>query len=160
MTEYHIRKKEREIKDTEVIVGILKSVKYLVVAMCSGNVPYVVVLSSGYDEKENAFYFHCAKEGRKLDIIKDNPDVCATAIEDHGYAKGDCSHKYRSLVVYGKMTLVDSLDDMKHGIRVMLKQLEGEGEEVYKSFIKKDADYNNVAILKLQIEKIDAKGNA
>ncbi len=57
------------------------------------------------------------------------------------------------------MTRVDDLDGMKHGIRVMFNQLEGEGEEVYSGFIKKDADFNNVAILKLQVEKLDAKGN-
>lgn len=156
---YHIRRKDREISDREVVLGIMKSVKYLVVAMSDGNRPYLVTLSCGYSEEENAFYFHCAKEGRKLDIIAKNPDVCATAIEDHGYVKGDCSHKYRSLVIYGKMTRVDNLEGMKQGIRVMFRQLEGEGEEIYSGFIKKDADFNNVAILKLQVEKLDAKGN-
>lgn len=159
MDGYHVRRKDREITDREAILGIMKSARYLVVAMADGNVPYLVTLSCGYDESENAFYFHCAKEGRKLDIIARNPDVCATAIEDHGYVKGDCSHKYRSLVIYGKMTRVGDLDGMKRGIRVMFRQLEGEGEEVYSGFIKKDADFNNVAILKLLVEKVDAKGN-
>ena len=159
MGEYHIRRRDREISDKEVVLGIMKSVKYLVVAMADGDGPYLVTLSCGYSEEENAFYFHCAKEGRKLDIIAENPDVCATAIEDHGYVKGDCSHKYRSLVIYGKMTRVDDLDGMKRGIRVMFRQLEGEGEEIYSGFIKKDADFHNVAILKLQVEKLDAKGN-
>ena len=159
MASYHIRRRDREITDREVVVGIMKSVKYLVVAMADGNEPYLVTLSCGYSEEENAFYFHCAREGRKLDVIAKNPRVCATAIEDHGYVKGDCSHKYRSLVIYGTMTRVNDLDGMKHGIRVMFNQLEGEGEEVYSGFIKKDADFNNVAILKLQVEKLDAKGN-
>jgi len=159
MGEYHIRRKDREITERDVILGIMKNTKYLVVAMAGGSEPYLATLSCGYCEEENAFYFHCARQGRKLDMIAKNPDVCATAIEDHGYVKGDCSHKYRSLVIYGRMNRVEDLEGMKRGIRVMFRQLEGEGEEVYKSFIEKDSDFNNVAILKLQVEKVDAKGN-
>ena len=159
MGEYHIRRKDREITERDVILGMMKNAKYLVVAMADGERPYLVTLSCGYSERENAFYFHCAREGRKLDIIARNPSVCATGIEDHGYVKGDCSHRYRSIVIYGTMTRVDGLDGMKRGIRVMFNQLEGGGEEVYSGFIKKDADFNNVAILKLQVEKVDAKGN-
>ncbi len=75
MGEYHIRRRDREITDREVMIGIMKSVKYLVVAMADGNESYLVTLSCGYSEEENAFYFHCAREGRKLDVIAKNPRV-------------------------------------------------------------------------------------
>lgn len=42
--------------------------------MCVDNIPYIVPLNFEY--QENVFYMHCAKEGRKLEMIKENPFVC------------------------------------------------------------------------------------
>ncbi len=54
--------------------------------------PYITVSMSDEDGKpyavplslarvgEATFYFHCAMEGKKLDILKKNPAVCLTAV--------------------------------------------------------------------------------
>ena len=46
--------------------------------MTDGGVPYIVPLNYGYEyaDGELTFYFHSAKEGRKLEILKKNPTVC------------------------------------------------------------------------------------
>ena len=38
--------------------------------------PYGVPINYVYDEKENALYFHGAKEGHKIDAIKKSGKVC------------------------------------------------------------------------------------
>lgn len=54
------------------------------VAMIDRNVPYVVPLSYGYELKEDSLvlYFHCAKEGRKLNILRCNDKVCFTIFNE------------------------------------------------------------------------------
>lgn len=42
--------------------------------------PYGVPMSFIFDG-ENSIYFHCAKEGRKLDCISKNPHCCFTVID-------------------------------------------------------------------------------
>jgi nitroimidazol reductase NimA-like FMN-containing flavoprotein (pyridoxamine 5'-phosphate oxidase superfamily) len=159
MSKYHMQRTEREITDRAVITQLITSAKYLTVSMCDGGQPYGVVLSCGYDEDRNCFYFHCAKKGRKTDIIQKNPRVCGTIVEDHGYVKGDCSHNYRSAVVWGTMTLVDDLNEKKRALDVLLRQLEGDPEIIRPQFIKDEKSISGVGVVKLTVEHIDCKGN-
>lgn len=92
--------------------------------MCSGNKPYIVTLSYGYDSKTNSLYFHCSPQGLKLDFIKANSLVCATVIEDGGYVVDECGHNYRIVVFWGKMKIVPDNDEKKHGMKVLLNHLE------------------------------------
>ncbi|MCJ7619404.1 MAG: pyridoxamine 5'-phosphate oxidase family protein, partial [Anaerolineae bacterium] len=66
-----MRRAEREIKDREAIEDILRRATVCRLAVCDGNVPYVVPLSFGY--ADNCLYFHSAREGRKIETIKANP---------------------------------------------------------------------------------------
>jgi len=89
MQKYHLQNRpNREITSAEEIRDILRRGKYVVIALCRDNEPYVVTLSYGYSEKQNCLYFHVATKGLKLDVIRTNPHVCATVIEDGGYVPG------------------------------------------------------------------------
>ncbi len=57
---FHVRRKDQEITDSDELKKILKSTKYVTIAFCMENEPYLVSLSHGYDEKRNCLYFHCA----------------------------------------------------------------------------------------------------
>src|SRR5512136_2795322 len=46
------------------------------------NVPYVVPLTYGYCEGK--IIFHGASEGKKLEIIRENPTVCFTVSRHYG----------------------------------------------------------------------------
>jgi nitroimidazol reductase NimA-like FMN-containing flavoprotein (pyridoxamine 5'-phosphate oxidase superfamily) len=85
---YRLRRKDKEISDQTELRNILKITKYVTIALCMDNRPYLVSLSHGYDETRNCIYFHCAKAGKKIDYIKSNNTVWGQAIEDHGYAEG------------------------------------------------------------------------
>ncbi|MHA2393727.1 MAG: pyridoxamine 5'-phosphate oxidase family protein, partial [Promethearchaeota archaeon] len=110
MTKYHMRRVEKEISDKENLIKIVKSRKYTTISLCKENEPYLVTLSYGYDESKNALYFHCSKEGQKIDFIKANPNVCGTVIEDNGYEDG-CGQAYRSVVFRGEMTIVEDIKE-------------------------------------------------
>jgi uncharacterized protein len=47
---FHVRRKDREITDPEEMQHILKVTKYVTVALCMQNEPYLVSLSHGYDQ--------------------------------------------------------------------------------------------------------------
>ena len=58
-----IRRKDKEITNVGEMRKILRTAKYMTVAMCLNDEPYLVTLSHGYDEERNCVYFHCAREG-------------------------------------------------------------------------------------------------
>ena len=113
MARYHMHKREKEIKDQNVLKEILENRKYAVVSFCRGNEPYLVTMNYGYDRNKNALYFHCALKGLKLDFIRYNPEVCGTVIEDRGYVKDDCKQVYRSVVFWGKMYVIEGMEEKK-----------------------------------------------
>lgn len=157
MSVYHMQKKEREIKNRERWIDILRHSKYTTVAMCRNNEPYVVTLSCGFDEAENTLYFHSAQKGLKMEFLNDNPEVCATIIQDKGYKKGKCAHSYRSLVFWGKMTLVNDLEEKKRGLDILLNHLEEEPGRLKKRLLKDDKSYAGLGVLKLEISRITGK---
>ena len=157
MTKYHMRKFEREIADKEEIADILRNGEYAVISMCRNSEPYIVTLSYGYDEKRNSLYFHSARTGLKIDFIKENPKVCATVIEDGGYLKGECEHKYASVVFWGNMQVVEDLNEKKHALTTMIDHLEEAPEPVKARLLKNDSVYEGVGILRLDINEITGK---
>ena len=157
MAKYHMKNADREIHNKDEIKRILKSGKYAVLAMCRNNEPYIVTLSCGYDEANNALYFHSALTGVKMDFIRDNPEVCATVIEDRGYKTAECEHAYGSVVIRGRMYALEALEEKKHAMNVLIDHLEPNPEPIKARLLKKDSIYEGFAMLKLEINEITAK---
>ena len=67
-----MRRKDREVTDNYEINKIINSCQIIRLAFADGVAPYIVPLNFGFEEKDvkRTFYFHGAKEGRKLDLIK------------------------------------------------------------------------------------------
>ncbi len=152
-----MNRKEGEIADKSELFEILGQGKYVTIAMCRENEPYIVTLSYGYDENKNALYFHCSLKGLKLDLVKGNPSVCATVIEDEGYRMGECDQAYRSVVFWGRMQKVENLQEKKHGMQILLNHLEDDPDQVRKRILKSDEAYEEVGILRLDITEISGK---
>lgn len=159
MTEsnYHVKRKDKELTDQADMKMILKNGRYVTLSLCRDNEPYIVTMNYGYDEALNALFFHCALEGDKLDFIADNPDTCGTVIEDLGYGHGNCEHFFRSIVLRGKIYTVDTLEEKKQGISVLIDHLEEHLDEAKARFLKDDKTYNKIHILRLNIENITGK---
>ncbi len=154
-----MQKKEREIIDKRIIMEILKNGKFSTISMCRNDEPYIVTLSYGFDETFNCLYFHSAQKGLKLEYLEENKKVCGTILEDLGYVKSTCSHKYRSIVFLGDMTIVEELDEKKHAFDIVLKHLEDNPSKLKKRFFKSDKSYNNTCLLKLEINSITGKAS-
>ena len=103
-----MRKKEREICDPKEVESIMNRACVCRLAMCQECAPYVVPLCFGYEK--GALYFHSAREGRKLEILKKIPRVCFEMDIDWEVVRsGDhCNMRYRSVIVFGKATLFNN----------------------------------------------------
>jgi len=156
MSKYHLRRVEKEISDKGDLLRILENGKFAIISMCKKNEAYLVTLSYGYDKFKNALYFHCAREGQKMDFIKANPSVCGTVIEDNGYEQG-CGQAFRSVIFRGKMTIIEELEEKKAGFDILLNHLENNPNIIKNKFFKKDSTYENSGMLRLDITEITGK---
>ncbi len=131
------------------MTAILEKAKYITIAMCKDNEPYLVTLSHGYDRDGHCIYFHCAKEGKKVDILRENNTVWGQALIDKGYAQGVCDHLYATAHFKGKVTFVENKKEKKYALEVMIKALEIDPKNVLETQLGEDS------IAKVQIGRID-----
>lgn len=151
-----IRRKEKEITEKKEMLEIILSAKYIIVAMCNNNVPYLATLSHGYDEDRHCIYFHCAKEGKKIDILKENNIVWGQALMDNGYVQGSCDHLYATTQFMGRVTLIDNIHEKRHGLEVMIRALETDPEKVMESQLKPES-IQGVQIARIDLEYMSGK---
>ena len=119
---FHVRRKEREITNIDEMRQVLKSTKYVTVALCMDNEPYLVALSHGYDQTQNCLYFHCAPEGKKLIYAKANPQVWGQAVLDFGVTE-ECDYAYASVHFQGTLCLIADSNEKQHAIEVLVRQV-------------------------------------
>lgn len=84
--------------------------------------PYVLPLSLASEDGEH-WYFHCALEGKKLDCILRNPEVCLSAVSrctpTVGPKDGSFTLQYKSAIAFGRAELVDDETEKIHGLRLI-----------------------------------------
>lgn len=117
-----MRKAEREITDQEELEKVIMKAEVCRLGMVDDGEPYIVPLNFGY--RNGVLYFHCAREGRKLDIVRQNPRVCFELESDVHLVPGEkaCqwTSSFRSVIGWGKATVV--LDDagLKEGMEALM----------------------------------------
>lgn len=148
-------KKDREIKDENEILDIIRRADECYLAMSFKDKPYVIPVNFGYED--NTVYIHCAHQGMKIDILKQNPQVSLTFavdIETRLYGPPDTwTTHYRSVVAFGKASLISDLKERQKGLNVFLKHYAG------KEMDFEDKDLEKVNIIKIEIESMTGKGN-
>lgn len=157
MESYHPKNSTREIADKNAITSLLKGGNYCVIALCYNDTPYIVTLSYGYDEKNNCLYFHGGKDGHKTDIIKKNPNACATIIKDNGYLDEQCDHDYETLVIRGKISILDELNAKKKGLEVIFRHLASKPESIISRIFGNEELLGKVSVMRFDMDSIVGK---
>lgn len=141
-----MRRKERAVTSQSVIDDIISSSDVLRLGMCVDQVPYIVPLNFGYDGK--CFYVHCASEGKKLDMIKQNPKVCFELDTDHELVTSDQACKftmhYSSVIGFGRASILENEDEK-------IKAL----DSIMSHFTSGHFEYPKPVINRLKVIKID-----
>jgi nitroimidazol reductase NimA-like FMN-containing flavoprotein (pyridoxamine 5'-phosphate oxidase superfamily) len=119
---FHVRRKDREITESDEMHQVLKDTKYVTIALCMEGEPYLVAISHGYDQTRSCLYFHCASEGKKLIYAKANPQVWGQAVLDFGVTQ-KCDYSYSSVHFRGKLSLITDLNEKKHAMEVLIRQV-------------------------------------
>jgi len=151
-----IRRKEKEINDNREILRIIREAKYVTIAMTDVDGPYLVTLTHAYHEGKNAIYFHCAHEGRKVDILKRDNRVWGQALIDKGYVQASCDHLYETAQFKGRVTFVTDPDEKRLALETMIRKNEAKPEPVVKDQID-DESVGHVNIGRIDIESMSGK---
>lgn len=148
-----MRRKDKEIKEVELIQSIICNSIVCRLAMVDGSQPYVVPLCFGYEN--NCLYFHCTKEGKKIDTLRENNNVCFEFDIDQEVTPSvkacNFGMKYRSVIGFGRASFIEDDSEKQKALDIIVRQ-----------YSKKDFDYTkefveNVTIIKVEIESVTGK---
>lgn len=117
--------------------------------------PYLLPFNFGYED--DTIYLHSDPKGKKIDILKNNPDVCVAFSTDHKlffrHETVACSYgmDYRSVLAYGKVIFIDDYDEKMKVLNIIMRKYTD------KEFSFNAPAVNNVAVYKVEISKIEGK---
>ena len=148
-----MRRDEKEITSRAEIDAIIRDAQVCRLAMSDGGRPYVVPLNFGYDGA--ALYFHCAQEGRKIDVLRHNNRVCVEFDEAEGLIKGqeacEWGMRYRSVIAFGKAYLVDDIEARRDALQLLMAHYSD------RRFSFPDAVVQRTAVIRVVIESVTGK---
>lgn len=153
-----MRRKDREIIDRKKITAILAKCDTVRIAMKGSEYPYVVPVSFGLDDAGDmpVVYFHCAKEGLKLNLLKENSNVCLEGdiflgVEE---TKGGITTRYKSVIGFGRCTFVKDEAERVKGTRLILNHY---GYQDYP--LGRCRGFVHMEVGKIELEQIYGKHN-
>ena len=120
-----MRRKDKEIMDTEKIVKVIKECQVCRLGLSLDNIPYIVPVSFGYDG--NTLYFHTALEGKKIDILAVNKNVCfefesGVQIAPNETKPCSWSFSFQSVIGFGKVAELSAPEDKIKGLTHIMAQ--------------------------------------
>lgn len=155
-----MRRKDREVTGIENILKILEKCEVLRLGLCADNIPYVVPMNFAYEANDNDIfiYLHCAKEGKKLDLIATNNNVCFEADCSHKIIKGatacNWTSKYESVIGNGEIFRLNGESEKIEAMDLLMKRYGFEGKPTYPERV-----LASVEVLKIKVTSISGKAN-
>lgn len=141
-----MRRSDRAITDPAELESILREAIVCRMGLCDGEVPYVVPMNYGY--RDGSVFLHSAIEGRKIEILRKNPNVCLEFEKDVELVPAEeaCSFsmKYRSVIASGKAVFLEGAEEKAQGLNVIMGQYTG-----------KEFDFPPQALERIVVIRID-----
>lgn len=145
----------QDIVDMEELEAIIRRCKFCHIGMVDNDRPYVLAFNFGYDDQ--TIWIHCAREGKKLDVLKNNPNVCVEFDTDHRlFSRNEevaCSWRqaYRSVIVEGQAVFVDGYDEKMKGLNILMKNYSS------REFKYSKPSVDNIQVIKIPVAFISGR---
>jgi nitroimidazol reductase NimA-like FMN-containing flavoprotein (pyridoxamine 5'-phosphate oxidase superfamily) len=155
-----MRRSDREIFEKNSLLKILEEADVCRIALHSGKAPYIVPLNFGFAwENSLEIYFHCAHEGRKLELLKQNNCVGFEIDTGHSLitAETACNWgmKYRSIIGIGRIFQISDEKEKETALDRIMVHYNFKNKPMYDKEILK-----NTVVLKMTIEEMTGKEKA
>ncbi|MDZ7743498.1 MAG: pyridoxamine 5'-phosphate oxidase family protein [Bacteroidota bacterium] len=148
--------KNRELTFKPELEEIIRKCDFCNLAMVDEEgKPYVLPMNFGYHEE--VIYLHSARQGRKIDILKKNPEVCISFSTDHKLnwvneeVACSWSMKYKSVLAYGKVEFIDDMNDKREALDHIMANYSD------RKFSYNDPSVRDVQPFKVIIERMDGR---
>ena len=149
-----MRRKEKEITDKSEIEAILEEALIIRIGLSYEDAPYVIPVCFGY--KYGCLYIHSAREGKKLDILRQNNRICFEASVDVELVKAEVAcnltMRFKSVIGYGRAYFVDDRESKTAALDIIAQHYWRTPGSTYNEFI-----VDKTTVIKIEIESMTGK---
>ena len=146
-----MRRKDRE-RDRDFGLAVIDSCEYGTVAL-QGDEPYCLPLSLVRVGEE--LYFHCALEGKKLDLLRNNNRVWVSFVGENTAATDDFTTYFRSAMVKGTAQEVTEPEEKVAALCALCEKLTPGHMPAFDSEVARS--FAVTGIWKIHMDEITAK---
>lgn len=152
-----VRRQNRVLTDEKRIDELLYSSEYgfLSLGTDENSYGYGIPISYAYDKESSSLYFHCAPEGKKLDMMKENGKVSFCVVGITKPIANEFTTLFESVIVFGTAEIDLSDDEKRKALRLLVKKYSAGYEELGEKYMEKS--WNRTATFKIVIEHTTAK---
>ena len=120
-----MRRSDKEITDHEEVEEILSNALVGRLGTCLNNIPYITPVNFVYDKDK--IYFHSALEGRKIENINSNPNVCFEIDKVISIIPGmqrPCASttEYKSIIIFGDIQIVTDIEEKASALNKLIEK--------------------------------------
>jgi len=157
----HMRRSDREVKDSARIDEIIRMCDCCRLGLVDGDGVYIVPLNFGFKSENGrrTLYFHGAKEGKKIELIKAHPFVGFELDTNHAVTAGekacDYSFLYSSVIGKGVAAVVEDIEEKRAALQLIMEHYSGKG-----NWSLPDEAVEGVAVIRLEVVELSCKEHA
>jgi nitroimidazol reductase NimA-like FMN-containing flavoprotein (pyridoxamine 5'-phosphate oxidase superfamily) len=149
-----MRRKDREIVDQAAIRAVMEEAQVCRIGLSDDGMPYVVPMNFGLGI--NCIYLHCAREGRKIDVIRKNNRVCFEMDILHEVRREalrcGCSARFDSVIGFGRAVIVEDSSEKQHALDRIMEHYGAKGPSPYA-----EEQFAKTAAIRIDIESMTCK---
>ena len=147
-----MRRFKQQLSEGESLAILNSAIRGFLSVIGDGGYPYAVPINFVYDE--GSIFFHCAKEGHKLDAIRYGDKACFTVLDEPEKEPGDWWYHVRSVICFGRVHVIENEDERLRRLRQLGRKYFPEGYDLEGEVTHSGP---NAVVLKFEIEHFTGK---
>ena len=138
-----MRRKDKEVTSREWMMDVLEKGVWLELAM-SGKDGWSYVVPLNYGFGEGFIIVHGAREGKKIDLLKENDKVAFNVSVDTEVVRNEedpseFSMKYRSVSGQGTAKFIEDIEEKREALKILMEHYRGPKEPMTEGMLKATA---------------------
>lgn len=128
MPKHQMRRNDKIITKQVELEQVIQAAQYVVLGIQTGAEPYLLPIDFAY--ADGYVYFHCASEGRKLELLAENNRLSLLFVNYGGLTHPDnptqaCqfSTKYKSVMAQGVCQAIEPQAEKEYAMRLIIAKL-------------------------------------
>ena len=103
-------RKNQQLSSADCIAILKTETRGVLSVLGEHGYPYGMPMNHWYNEEDGCIYFHCGKNGHRLDALQKNNKVSFCVYDQGKRQDGQWAWQVNSVIVFGTVTILDDLD--------------------------------------------------